>query len=114
MLRGNILRNRIIAQTACWTSPESWRSELGERGWLARPIECATSKPTTGTADREMHAWRAQNRPKKAERKDFTNAKAHSINPAMNIRPRTILLVAPAALALVSWLPNEAVALDFS
>ena len=32
----------------------------------------------------------------------------------MNIRPRTILLVAPVALALVSWLPNEVIALDFS
>jgi hypothetical protein len=32
----------------------------------------------------------------------------------MNIRPRSILLVAPVALALVSWLPNEVIALDFS
>src|SRR5262245_58310636 len=32
----------------------------------------------------------------------------------MNIRPRTILLVAPVALALVSWLPHEVMALDFS
>jgi len=32
----------------------------------------------------------------------------------MNIRPRGILLVAPVALALVSWLPNEVIALDFS
>jgi len=32
----------------------------------------------------------------------------------MNIRPRSILLVAPVALALVSWLPNEMFALDFS
>ena len=32
----------------------------------------------------------------------------------MNIRPRSILLVAPVALALVSWLPPEVIALDFS
>ena len=32
----------------------------------------------------------------------------------MKIRPRSILLVAPVALALVSWLPHEVVALDFS
>jgi len=33
----------------------------------------------------------------------------------MNIRPRSILLVAPAALALVTWLlPNEMIAGDFS
>jgi FecR protein len=32
----------------------------------------------------------------------------------MNIRPRSILLVAPVAFALVSWLPNELIALDFS
>jgi hypothetical protein len=32
----------------------------------------------------------------------------------MNIRPRSILLVAPVALASVSWLPNEVIALDFS
>jgi hypothetical protein len=32
----------------------------------------------------------------------------------MNIRPRSILLVAPVALALVSWLPDEVMALDFS
>ena len=32
----------------------------------------------------------------------------------MNIRPRSILLVAPVALALVSWLPKEVAALDFS
>jgi hypothetical protein len=32
----------------------------------------------------------------------------------MNIRPHRILLVAPVALALVSWLPKEVVALDFS
>src|SRR5947208_873458 len=32
----------------------------------------------------------------------------------MNIRPRSILLVAPVALALISWLPNEVAALDFS
>ncbi len=32
----------------------------------------------------------------------------------LNIRPRSILLVAPVALASVSWLPNEVAALDFS
>ena len=32
----------------------------------------------------------------------------------MNIRPRSTLLVAPVALAWVSWLPNEVIALDFS
>src|SRR5947199_9447848 len=32
----------------------------------------------------------------------------------LNIRPRSILLVAPVALASVSWLPNEVIALDFS
>jgi FecR protein len=32
----------------------------------------------------------------------------------MNIRPRSILLVAPVALASVSWLPQEVNALDFS
>ena len=32
----------------------------------------------------------------------------------MNIRPRCILLVAPVALALVSWLPGDVIALDFS
>src|SRR5438874_2430648 len=32
----------------------------------------------------------------------------------MNIRPPSILLVAPVALALMSWLPNEVAALDFS
>ena len=32
----------------------------------------------------------------------------------MNIRPRSILLIAPVALALVSWLPHEVVALEFS
>ena len=32
----------------------------------------------------------------------------------MSIRPRSILLVAPVGLALVSWLPPEVMALDFS
>jgi len=32
----------------------------------------------------------------------------------MNLRPRSILLIAPVALASVSWLPKEATALDFS
>src|SRR5262249_11371839 len=53
-------------------------------------------------------------RPQKAQRKDFTNARAHTINAPMNIRPRSILLVAPVALASVSWLSDDAVALDFS
>ena len=52
-------------------------------------------------------------RPKKVQRKDFTNARAHTINAPMKIRPRSILLVAPVALA-VAWLPNEVIALDFS
>jgi FecR protein len=56
----------------------------------------------------------AARQPKKPQRKDFTNVKAHTINPNMNIRPRSILLVAPVAIALVSWLPNEVIALDFS
>jgi hypothetical protein len=51
---------------------------------------------------------------KKSQRKDFTNAKAHTINAPMNIRPRSILLVAPVVLASVSWLPSEVFALDFS
>src|SRR4029453_4909168 len=32
----------------------------------------------------------------------------------MNMRPRSILLVAPVALGSVSLLPNEVIALDFS
>src|SRR5262245_41482243 len=47
----------------------------------------------------------------KSRRKDFTNARAHTISAPMNIRPRVILLV---ALASVSWLPQEINALDFS
>ena len=53
-------------------------------------------------------------RPKKAQRKDFTNTGGHTINAPMNIRPRSILLVAPVALASVSWLSHDAIALDFS
>jgi len=53
-------------------------------------------------------------RPQKAQRKDFTNARAHTINAPMNIRPRSILLVTPVALASVSWLSHDAIALDFS
>ena len=53
-------------------------------------------------------------RPQKAQRKDFTNARAHTINAPMNIRPRSILLLTPVALASVSWLSHDAVALDFS
>src|SRR4029453_10281640 len=50
----------------------------------------------------------------KAQRKDFTNARADTINAPMNIGPRSILLVAPVALAFVSWLPHDVIALDFS
>src|SRR5438874_500023 len=32
----------------------------------------------------------------------------------LNIRPRSVILVAPVAVVLVSWLPNEVAALDFS
>jgi hypothetical protein len=52
--------------------------------------------------------------PKKGRRKDFTNGSAHTINARMNIRPRSILLVAPVALASVSWLASDVSALDFS
>src|SRR5262249_56432573 len=38
----------------------------------------------------------------------------HGLNSPMNIRPRSILLGAPVALAAVSLLPNEVIALDFS
>src|SRR5262245_9144971 len=57
----------------------------------------------------------SQEQAKKGSKKDTTNPKGHSINAPMNILPRSILLVAPAALALVTWLlPNEMIALDFS
>ena len=49
----------------------------------------------------------------KLQEKDFTRAKTHTINAAMNIRPRCILFVAPVALTSVSWLPNNATAADF-
>ena len=62
----------------------------------------------------EIRAVRGVGTTKKRQRKEFTNAGTHSIYPAMNIRPRSLLLVAPVALALVSLLPNEVVALDFS
>ncbi|PYK07852.1 MAG: hypothetical protein DME61_11715 [Verrucomicrobia bacterium] len=45
-------------------------------------------------------------------RKDFTTARPHTINAAMNIRCRFILLVAPVAFALANWLPNEAPAAE--
>ena len=64
-------------------------------------------------ANREIRVIRGL-RTAKAQRKDFTNARARSINAPMNIRPRSVLLVAPVALASVSWLPNEVAALDFS
>ena len=54
-----------------------------------------------------------QKRGQKASRKDFTRAETHTISAAMNIQPRCILLVAPIALAALSWLPNEAAASDF-
>ncbi len=47
---------------------------------------------------------------KKSGKKNLTS----TINAPMNIRPRCILLLAPVALALVSWLPHEVSALDFS
>jgi FecR protein len=50
---------------------------------------------------------------KKSLRKDFTNARAHTINAPMNIGPRSILFVAPVALASVSWLSNAVMAADF-
>src|SRR5437762_14043574 len=46
-------------------------------------------------------------------KKYFPRGKARTIDAAMKIRPRYILLVAPVALASVSWLVNEAVAADF-
>ena len=51
--------------------------------------------------------------PGKKAKKDFTRARAHTINAHMNIRPRSILLVAPVALASVSWLSYEVIAADF-
>src|SRR5436190_3398671 len=51
--------------------------------------------------------------PGKKGKKDFTRARAHTINAHMNIRPRSILLVAPVALASVSWLSYEVIAADF-
>src|SRR5438876_5640063 len=52
-------------------------------------------------------------RSQKAQRKDFTNARAHTINAPMDIRLRSILLVAPVALASVSWLSHDVIAADF-
>ena len=49
---------------------------------------------------------------KKKRRKDFTNARVHTINPPMNMERRYILLVAPLAFALVNWLPGEVGAAD--
>jgi len=72
-------------------------------------------KSNGGDVNDEGYLTAEVERAKKSRRKDFTNTGAHSINPAMNIRPRSILLVAPAVLALVSWLlPNDVSALDFS
>src|SRR5215831_121089 len=51
--------------------------------------------------------------PKKTQRKGFTFAKPRTINPRMNMERRVILLVAPIALALANWLPNQVVAADF-
>ena len=80
-------------------------------GWRTR------DKPEPPLRDqrvREIRVICALRKNQKSQRKDFTNAGAHTINAPMNIRPRSILLVAPVALALVSWLPNEVIALDFS
>jgi FecR protein len=44
---------------------------------------------------------------KKKLRKDFTNAKGHTITPRMNMERRCILLFAPVAFAMASWLPNQ-------
>lgn len=49
----------------------------------------------------------------KAQRKDFTNARAHTISAPMKIRPRCILLVAPVVLTSTGWLPNAVIAADF-
>src|SRR4029077_12007665 len=49
---------------------------------------------------------------KKKRRKDFTNARGHTINPPMNMEPRCILLVAPVAFVLANWLPNDVAAAD--
>src|SRR5262245_28230762 len=51
---------------------------------------------------------------KKPLRKDFTSAKQHTINPPMNMERPYILLVAPVAFALVSWLPNGVSAEDLA
>ena len=50
----------------------------------------------------------------KKHTKNFTKARAHGINAPMNIRPRSTLLLAPVALASVSWLSHDVMALDFS
>jgi hypothetical protein len=50
--------------------------------------------------------------PKKKRRKDFTNARVHTINRPMNMERRCILLVAPVAFALANWLPNDVAAAD--
>src|SRR5256886_5444564 len=47
-------------------------------------------------------------------KKYFPRGKARTIDAAMKIRPRYILLVAPVALASVSWLSPDVMALDFS
>jgi FecR protein len=48
----------------------------------------------------------------KSKRKDFTNARAHTINPPMNMERRCILVFAPVALAVASWLPKQLAAAE--
>src|SRR6058998_1000074 len=49
---------------------------------------------------------------KKRQKKDFTSAKQHTINPPMNMERRCILFIAPLALALANWLPNQVTAAE--
>jgi FecR protein len=49
---------------------------------------------------------------KKRGKKDFTSAKQHTINPPMNMERRCILFIAPLALALANWLPNQVTAAE--
>src|SRR5439155_17368109 len=90
-------RKRRSGKTSDVTRP---RSENGR----------STNRPS-GRAIRDLRVIRALG---KRAKKDFTNARAHTINAPMNIRPRSTLLVATVALASVSWLPHEVNALDFS
>jgi hypothetical protein len=65
------------------------------------------------SAIRKIRGIRGLRTANKGRRKDFTNARAHTINAPMNIRLRSILLVAPVALASVSWLSHDVIAADF-